>query len=223
MRPAWYLLPLSYLWDIPIEKKRSEYSGTVEISLHKGQWKLSTYNAIYSFGKHYTSYQIAFRKLKIKERNIQNVLLLGVGLGSNVKLLLDHPTIQSITAIDIDTVIMELAQKYWPDTQGKFKTNFHTTDALDWLEENRGKQKFDLILSDVFIEDKTPDNILSKRYLELVKKNLTPDGLLLYSKINFTDSHKKDNKLFEKTFFEVFEKGYPLSAQYNLMYVAENI
>jgi hypothetical protein len=36
---------LSFFWEIPIEKISSDISGPLEISLHKGEWKLSTENA----------------------------------------------------------------------------------------------------------------------------------------------------------------------------------
>ena len=106
---------LSYFYEIPIEKLHSQYSGNLEVSFHRGEWKLSTDQAIYSFGKHYTSYKIAFNKLHIQDFNIKKVLILGVGLGSVVRLLDRQKSIESIVAVDIDPVIIELAKKYWPD------------------------------------------------------------------------------------------------------------
>ena len=97
---------LSYIFDFPIEKRQSRFSGEVIVSFHKGQYKLSTANAIYSFGKNYTSFDIAFKTLDIQNINIENVLVLGFGLGSVVDLLEYHPAIKNITESDIDEMIV---------------------------------------------------------------------------------------------------------------------
>ncbi|HZH67954.1 MAG TPA: fused MFS/spermidine synthase [Chitinophagales bacterium] len=222
MKPAWYLVPLSYLFEIPIEKRHSAFSATVKVSLHRGEWKLSTFNAIYSFGKYYSSYKSAFRQIDIQRHTPTNTLILGVGLGSVVKLLLDHPTLKNITAVDIDPVIIELAKKYWPDTNSKFETVFHTEDAIEWLENRPFHKKYDLILSDIFIDDKTPKSMLTRNYLNLLKESLNPNGILLYSKINYTEQQQAANSQFEKTFKKVFPNGDALSADYNLMYIYQS-
>lgn len=219
MKPAWHLNALSYFYDIPIEKKHSDYSGTLEVSLHRGEWKLSTFNAIYSFGRHYTSYKGAFRQLDIHHFPAKNILILGVGLGSIVRLLENHPTIQKITAVDIDPVIIEFAKKYWPDTQGKFESSFYAQDAIQWLKESDPKEKYDLILSDIFIDDQTPDTMLTHQYLQLLKNKLSAQGILIYSKLQYTDEHQAANVIFDKTFSQVFPAGFTLQAQYNKMYI----
>lgn len=219
MKADWYLKALSYFYDIPIEKKHSEYSGTLEVSLHRGEWKLSTFNAIYSFGKHYTSFRGAFKQLDIQQFPAQNILLLGVGLGSIVRLLKKHPTIKEISAVDIDPSIIQLAQKYWPDTDSKFKTSFYAVDAVRWLKAHPAEAKYDLILSDIFIDDQTPENMLTHQFLNLLKDRLSTNGLLIYSKLQFTEEQKKANALFDKTFSGVFPSGFTLHAQYNKMYI----
>ncbi len=219
MEPAWHLKVLSYFYDIPIEKIHSDYSGTLEVSLHRGEWKLSTFNAIYSFGKYYTSYKGAFNQLDIQQFPAKNILLLGVGLGSIVRLLQHHPTIQEITAVDIDPVIIGLAKKYWPDSQSKFRSIFFAQDAIQWLKDFSSQNKFDLILSDVFIDDSTPESMLTQQYLQLLKERLSTRGILIYSKLQYTEAHKAANLSFDKTFVQVFPSGFTLQAQYNKMYI----
>lgn len=218
MKPTWYQKGISYFIDIPIEKRHSDYSGTLEVSLHRGEWKLSTYNAIYSFGKHYTSFRIAFEELQILHAPIQNVLILGVGLGSIARLLEKHLHITSITSVDIDPVIIDLAKKYWPISSDKIHCSFYAADALEWLQQTH-IPPFDLILSDVFIDDQTPDSMLTSQYLRLLKQRLSTQGMLIYSKLHYTDQQKSDNLTFEKTFQSVYPNGFTLLAQYNKMYI----
>lgn len=217
MKPTWYLKGLSYLIDIPIEKKHSDYSGTLEVSLHRGEWKLSTFNAIYSFGKYYTSFKIAFNQLEIKQLPIRNILILGVGLGSIARLLDQHPTLKMISAVDIDPAIIDLAKKYWPLSHSSVSTDFYAQDAIEWLQLHT--EKFDLILSDIFIDDQTPDSMLTSQYLQSLKQHLSENGMLIYSKLHYTEAQKINNQTFDKTFQSVFPNGFTLLAQYNKMYI----
>ncbi len=184
-----------------------------------GEWKLSSYNAIYSFGKYYSSYQIAFKKLKIGKFPAKNVLLLGIGLGSIIKLLLEHPTIQHVSAIDIDPEIIDLAKKYWPDMNQKFNTDFFNDDAINWLETYNKDQQFDLILSDIFIDDQTPEKFLTEKYLYLIKERLSPKGMFIFSRINFTSAQQNDNADYEDTFKKVFPNYQVMPSKYNLMFI----
>lgn len=208
---------LSYFYEIPIEKTHSKYSGSLEVTLHQGEWKLSTSNAIYSFGKHYTSYKIAFKKLHIEDFNIKKILILGVGLGSVVRLLDQQKSIESIVAVDIDPVIIELAKKYWPETSKKIKTTFYTADAVKWISKNT--EKFDLIISDIFIDIETPENVTTHQFLSKLSPIINENGILMYSRLNYKDYNKEDNNQFEKTFFDVFPASFIIAAQYNKMYI----
>jgi predicted membrane-bound spermidine synthase len=82
------------------------------VALSHGQYKLSTQNAIYSYGKKYTSFDKAFNAIDIQQQKVESVLVLGFGLGSVVDLLENHPSIKKIIAVDADEVIIDLAKKY---------------------------------------------------------------------------------------------------------------
>lgn len=212
-----HLKLLSYLFEVPLEKRKSEISGTLEVSIHRGEYKLSSQNAIYSFGKHYTSFKIAFETLSIQELPFKKVLILGAGLGSIAQLLGNHPHISSVTAVDIDPVIIDLAKKYWPKTK-QVQYLFVTADAFDFVEQS--KENFDLILSDIFIDDQTPEHVATGKFLHHLKHLLTKDGCLIYSKLDLSKLQNNENRSFGKTFQSVFKKGFTLQAEYNRMFVA---
>ena len=206
---------LSYIFDFPVEKRPSKFSGEVALSLSQGQYKLSTKNAIYSFGKNYTSFGIAFKKIDIQNQKIENVLVLGFGLGSVVDLLENHSTIKNITAVDADEVIIELAKKY---LQSNFrnKVEYICEDAEKYIAT--ATQKFDLVLFDVFIEDETPMQFMQADYLAELKKLIATNGILLFSKID--DSHKNriENAQFEKKFSAVFQDSFSIDANGNKLF-----
>ena len=212
-----HLKLLSYIFEIPLEKSKSEISGQLEVSLHRGEYKLSSQNAIYSFGKHYTSFKIAFDTLSIQELPFKKVLILGAGLGSIAQLLGNHPHISSVTAVDIDPVIIELAKKYWPKAE-KVQYQFITADAFEFVE--RSKEKFDLILSDIFIDDQTPEHVATEKFLQHLKSLISEDGCLIYSKLDLSKLQNNDNRRFGKIFQTVYPKGFTIQAEYNRMFVA---
>lgn len=206
----------SYIVDIPIEQRESQFSGQVEVTLRQGQYMLSTRNAIYSFGKKYTSFDTAFKQLNIDTHPIFSVLVLGVGLGSVIDLLEKHTDIQRIVAIDADEVIIELAQKYLQSNL-KSKVQFICADAAEFVKEN--KDKFDAVLFDVFIDDKTPLPFIQPDFLEQLRKCVNKNGLLIYSKIDDSIHSKIENKQFENRFTTVFRESFSIDANGNKMYV----
>jgi spermidine synthase len=69
-------------------------------------------------------------------------LILGIGLGSVVRLLDNQKSIESIVAIDIDPVVIQLAKKYWPEISTKIKTDFLYSRCLTMVEEKSKRTKF---------------------------------------------------------------------------------
>jgi ubiquinone/menaquinone biosynthesis C-methylase UbiE len=205
----------SYIFDFPIEKRQSRFSGEVIVSFHKGQYKLSTANAIYSFGKNYTSFDIAFKTLDIQNINIENVLVLGFGLGSVVDLLEHHPTIKNFTAIDADEVIIQLAEKYL-QTGLKNKVTYICEDAEKYITES--SQKFELVLVDIYIDDATPLQFMQPAFLKELKKTIDSNGILLFSKIDDSHKSKIENSLFEKSFTAVFPEAFSIDANGNKIF-----
>lgn len=206
---------ISYFFEIPIEKRQSTFSGIIEVALHKGQYKLSTNNAIYSFGTKYTSFDLAFKAINLQKYTFKNVLILGVGLGSVIQLLEKYSKVQSITAVDIDSVIIDLAKKYLPTSINDIE--YFCEDAFSFIENHT--TKYDLILADIFIDDKTPMQFMQANFLEALSKNIAPNGWLLYSKINDSNFSKIENEQFALKFSKVFKDSFSVDTNGNKMYV----
>jgi spermidine synthase len=203
--------------EIPVEERYSELSGSLELSIHQGEWKLSSPNAVYSFGLHYTSYRIAFDRLGIFDFPARRVLILGAGIGSIARLLSGHSTIKEMVAVDLDPVVLRFAEKYWPYETG-VKIDFQAIDAAQFAQQTAART-FDLILSDVFVDDETPEQLISAEYLRGLQQLLRPDGMLLFSKLDYKPSDKIANHAFSSIFQSVFPQGFTLKAAHNLMFV----
>jgi spermidine synthase len=217
LKIPFYKRLLSYVVEIPVEERYSDLSGSLELSIHQGEWKLSSPNAVYSFGLHYTSYRIAFDRLGIFNFPAKRVLILGAGIGSIARLLSGHSNIKQMVVVDIDPVVLQFAKEYWP-YEKDVQVDFHADDAAQFAAQTT-PGTFDLILSDVFVDDETPEQLVTSAYLQNLDKLLRPDGMLLFSKLDYKPSDRTANQAFSSVFQSIFPQGFTLKAAHNLMFV----
>ncbi len=126
-----------------------------------------------------------------KNHNVINCLILGVGGGTVVEIVKSKYPACQITGVEIDPQMIKAAEEYFG--LKKFK-NFKlvNADAYRWVSKN--KLKFDLIITDLFINGLNPDFSWTKEFLTIVRKLLKHNGLMLFN------SHylNEDSGEFEK-------------------------
>ena len=187
---------LSYIVDIPLGKWSSEENGDMDLALSRGERKLSTANAIYSFGKHYRSFAYAFDHLRLREDiSIETVLVLGWGLGSIAELLNGHPGIRRVVGIEHDPTLVDLCEKM--NETYSFEVEIIRSDAIQYAMNT--KAAFDLVCSDIFVDDKTPAAVISVEYLRTISQLTQTGGRVLLSKLNLTLADKRQNQVLEST------------------------
>jgi len=209
---------LSYFIELPVEKVNSKVSSELNISLIRGKYCLSTKNAVYSFEDQYSSFKTVFKNLKIEQRDIHNTLILGYGLGS-IPILLNnnHGIFPHITAVELDPVVILLAEKYGylPATVAMVQD-----DAYHYVLHS--DLKFELINADLYVDDATPPQFEKEEFLKALKKLLVPGGLLLFSRFYYDIPHRKLTDNFRKNVFEnIFPNSYTVNTKGNLMLVWE--
>ncbi len=170
----------------------------MHLYLSSGEYKLVTKNAIYSFGSKYASFGNAFEKLNIAAfSNIQNVLVLGWGMGSIATLLVKHPFVKSILGIEHDEDLVTFYNhNFRNQSKSRFNIEVETADAFVFLENH--SQKYDLICSDIFVDNKSPEAIISIKYLTQLNDALNPNGLVLLSKLNRSTADAAQNQKLEQ-------------------------
>ncbi|MEM7104188.1 MAG: hypothetical protein AAF502_13705 [Bacteroidota bacterium] len=80
-QPLWKKL-VSYVYEFSVECIEGKFNPYLEVLYSKGRYQLATENAIYSHEDLYTNYFEAFVKIQLNQQSIDNVLILGLGLGS---------------------------------------------------------------------------------------------------------------------------------------------
>lgn len=196
---------ISYLYPIKVETTSSRYNPVLEVTLENGRYVLNAAHANYSFGSLHKIFLKTFEKVKVKEKAMGNVLLLGLGGGSVPEILFEKYKLNcKITAIEIDEKVVELARKY-------FQINCYpnleiiTADALEYLKTIT--ITFDLIVVDLFIDNKVPSQFEHADFLNSLNSIMNSKGMILFNKIkdeeNGLDSILRLKNTFETVFSTV--------------------
>lgn len=191
----------SYLLGRVIERTESEVSPCLEVTHMNGKYMLNSLHANYSCGMLQKVFEIEFDKIKLKERKIKDVLILGFGAGSVASILLDDYKMDCrITGVEKDEKVISLGLKYF--NTGRFKnTNVVNADAVDFMMQN--KDLFDLVVIDVYIDNLVPQSCESESFLKQVKKSLRNKGLVVFNKMIFDDVTERSAKQLFDTFSRV--------------------
>ena len=214
--PLWKRI-LSHFKQIRLEHTGSVYNPYLEVLLVEGRKQLNTREAIYSFDDKYDNFRLAFGQINWNKLKGKSVLVLGLGLGS-VILLLEKNFGKKLeyTAVEIDPVICQLAQKYNLSNLDSY-IEVNALDAEKFLAIR--EEKYDMILMDIFQSAEIPQRFQSVEFLDTLKDHLTPEGLLLYNRMNITDKDKEENTLFDFNFKAVFPDYKPLEIKQNFIYI----
>lgn len=196
---------ISYFIPINVYKKNSAVSKSLEVTWNNGELVLDSKNTNYSFG----SLQRILRKgLKYigfeRIRNFENILVLGVAGGSVIKTLVDEIKFDGkITGVEIDTTIIEIANEY-------FKLNSYQNleiiidDAFEFVLKT--KDKYDLIIIDVFQDTTMPNFLFEDFFINRVNSLLNINGFILFN--TMVISKKDEERNIEYT--TKFDKNYSL-------------
>jgi spermidine synthase len=209
----WQVL-LSHLWEIPIEHSSSAYNPELTVYLRRGRYMLTTSRAIYSYDDLYTNFRDAFEQVRIAERPVQKVLLLGLGLGS-IPYMLERYFGQRYhyTAVEIDEEILYLANKYVLSELDS-PIDVLTADARYFLAGD--KETYDLICVDIFQDDAIPVDMLQTDFLQYVQRRLAPEGILMFNHLAVTMADRKQgDQYFETVFKPIFPEGACLDVHSN--------
>lgn len=200
---------MSYLFEMPIETVRRSPGDALHVGIKKGRLMLSTDLTIYSWDDKYMNYVWGFQKLNWQKIQLQNGLLLGMGLGA-VPYILEKRFDTSIpfTAIEIDPDVVRLAQKH---SLPRLKTVPHVicsdaSSAIFGLKET-----YDLIVIDICKEDYIPEVFESEAFIRQIKHLLSDNGIVMYNRFYSTfKDHFRTDRYFKNVFLKTFPQGYLL-------------
>lgn len=196
-----------------LEEKESKYNGHLKILK---TWGMGTYiqagGLTQSGGIVESIWKSTLRQ--IKEKSIENILILGLGGGTLAKLLRKKYPESKIVGIEIDPIMIELGKKYL--YLDKYNVEIKIQDAFKFLEKNT--KKYDLVIVDTYLGDKV---------VEIVGHG-SPDGELnpAMSKITvfnrlYYGEKRPDTVRFGNKLEKIFNKVTWFYPEANLMFICK--
>ena len=186
---------LSYLIPITIYKQKSAINTSIEVTRVNGKLVLDSKNTNYSYG---SLQRILKKGLKIigfkKIQSMQSILVLGVAGGSVIKTLVEEVKYKgTITGVDIDKEVIEVANKYFKINEIK-NLNLIIDDAFEFVLKT--KDRYDLIVIDVFQDTKMPNFLFEKFFANRLLQLLNSDGEVLFNTMVLHKEHIERNKKY---------------------------
>lgn len=209
---------LSYLRPITLETTSSDLNTFLEVQVSNGRLMLCTENAVYSYSDLYDNFRDAFTALHIKTRAIEEVLVLGLGLGSIPEMLeKNFDRSYYYTCIEADEEVIVLADKYvLRDLKSPMDVVY--ADAADWVWAT--DERFDMICVDIFVDDSTPSEFRELEFLARCNDLLSESGILIYNCLAFNSTDTQNaQQFYDATFKHAFAQSKILKLRCNWMMV----
>lgn len=210
---------LSHLVPLTLERSSSRYNPELAVVVDRGRLQLLSGNAIYSWDDLYHNFTIAFGTIDLDEEHIEDVLVLGLGLGS-VPFILEKVFERHYhyTAVELDEAVADLATRY---TLSRLDSPVQVVTADAGIFVAVTEEKFDLVVVDIFEDDHTPDQFEDIDFLAACKDLLRPGGLILYNRLyNNLRTRTATERFFENRFKTVFPDAWKISTGGNWIVAA---
>ncbi len=176
----------------------------IEVSLENGRLVLNSANANYSYGSLFAIFKKSFEAFQLSFKDKTYVLMLGLGGGSVVKYLASKFNHLKIDAVELDPVIIDVANTYFE--LASFK-NISTIceDASVFVEKTT--KKYDLILIDLFIDTAPPSFCLEAAFIDAIAKCCTEKtGEVIFNK-SMTRDGRSAPLHYQKHFKNIITKN----------------
>lgn len=205
---------LSFLYPHTLEKVYSPINKTIVVEKYFGQNRMVV-DGFWQSGKYAErNTYLCLRNLPLDKRSEKNILFLGLGGGSGIKIINRLYPKAQIIGVDIDPVMVEMGRKYFDLKEAK---NFKITisDAFEFVKKFPKNKYFDIVLTDLYIGCVVPPSTQQLTYLNEVKRILKDDGVY-----TINGSHTRENIKITDKFVEKMKKVF---AKVELMHHPPNM
>ena len=182
---------LSFIFDVKIETTESILNPFLQVVIRNGRLLLNTYNANYSYGSLQDAFRFVFKKIKIEDKKIKDILVLGFGCGSVAALFNGYKNVE-ITGVEADEKVLALYEKYFIE---EITSELILVEAFSEDYVTTISKTYDLIIVDVFIDIEVPSSIKESSFYKPLQNRLNKNGILIF---NFIVLNEKEQIEFEK-------------------------
>lgn len=167
----------------------------IEVTWANGELVLDSENTNYSYGSLQRILRYGLRNIGYKNiLKMNHILLLGVAGGSVIKTLVDEIEYKGkITGVEIDPDMIQIANQYFNLDQIK-QLEIVIDDAFEFVLKT--KDKYDLIIIDVFEDIKMPNFLFETFFTNRVFSLLKNEGVVLFNTMILDEAHNVRNKKY---------------------------
>lgn len=148
---------------------------------------------------------------------LSNVLVLGLGGGSVVKLYNRAYQVRKVVGVEIDPAIIKISKEFFNLNDRNLE--IIKADILNYI--TTASYRFDLIILDAFKENRSEPKSLITDFLKTCRQALSNNGVFVVNRVNFK-SHLAENKNLTITLKKLYKNVYALNIRYNIFYFCTN-
>lgn len=213
----------SYFLPINVIKRKSSVSNSIEVTWNNGELVIDSKNTNYSYG---SLQRILKKGLKYigydRVIKFDKILVLGVAGGSVIKTLVDDVKYKGqIIGVEIDPEIIEIANTYFKINEIE-NLEIVIEDAFEYVL--RTKDKFDLIIIDVFQDTKMPSFLFEAHFIQKVNSMLNTNGFILFNTMVINEKNRIRNLDYRKNFDDNYSlRMYPKVEVHNELFTIKKL
>ncbi|MFH2085756.1 MAG: fused MFS/spermidine synthase [bacterium] len=204
---------ISYLIPLTLYHGKTVRSTSIEVREACGQRKMD----LNGYPQSGSLYRRIWKKVLERRGKAKNVLLLGLGGGDVVKQLTSQHTHGKIVVVELEAEVVRVAKDYFGIIPNE-KLQIVTEDAKTYVKRN--KQRYELVIVDLYSGDGVPKFVETKRFLSDVKRAITLDGQAIFNYASHS-FREDDFVCFEKLLNGVFTSVNRLKVWGHTFYVAK--
>lgn len=210
-----------FFYPKTIEAQTSKINGEVKVIKLFGTYRVVAGGYTQSGGLVHAIWKTVLKEIKRKNQfKKPNILILGFGAGSAALIAHNLWPEAQITGIELDPVIIKFANNYFRvDTIPKLK--IINEDAIEWVidKEKNKKEKFDIILVDLYIGGEPPAGSIQPPFIKAVSNLLENNGIALFNRL-IKDDKKREEEAFTNKLSKVFNNVKKVPTPANVVYEA---
>ncbi|MES2726626.1 MAG: methyltransferase domain-containing protein [Bacteroidota bacterium] len=205
-----------------VESFNSAKNGKINVIRLHDKLVVNTRNANQSFDGLHQLFKTIFSDLQLEKLAPQKILCLGLAGGSIIHIIKNELQLNShIIAIEYDEVMVQIASKYFGLQQFNNLTVV-IADAFVYAQQKAATEIFDLIIVDLFEDNKVVENVFNIEFNEQLL-NMCPNGTIIINAI----CNNKNQLLQLNTLFSFYKnkqnncilKTYPIAAENKVLIV----
>jgi spermidine synthase len=217
MKLSWRYIK-SFFREEVVEVGQSEFSPGLQVWYAYGRMMLNTANVNYSFGRLDKVFRSTFKQLHIQDRNLREVLLLGLGAGNVPRILAEYDPKIKVVTVEIDPEVLRLGEAHFDLRQGP-QLEIVLADALLYVEEC--KRQFDLVVVDLFVDATVPAQACSESFLQKLAALLRPQGILVFNRLAHSEELSQQTEAFGRKMIAALPGTFAMKADLNKVWVYE--